>query len=274
MVEVGITHPPVALVTGAGRGLGRAIAEHFHAAGYAVMATDSNAALLDDLPTGPRWMTAPLDVTDSQSAEHVAQTLQVRCARLDVLVNNAGVIDYFPVAETDPEMLIEHFQVNSFGALRVTHACLDLLITSGGRVLNISSESYKLRTPFQIYQSTKLTLEGISDVLRRELRHVGVHVATLRPGAITTDLFFAMEGIINPVNNSRLDAPFTKFATMLAQNAPKKRASTQTVAEWVLQVAMDRRKAAHYRMNNMLSLKIMSMLPTRWADWLIAKMLR
>lgn len=268
------TPPPVALVTGAGRGLGRAIAERFHAAGFVVMATDVNTPLFDDLHSSPRMLTAALDVTDAQSAKNVADILLNQCGRCDVVINNAGIIGYFPVSETDPETLIKHFQVNSFGALRVTHACLDLLIASGGRVLNITSESYKLRTPFQIYQPTKLALEGISDVLRRELCHLGVHVATLRPGAIATDLFFALEGISNPVENSRLEVPFENFANRLARSAPKKRATPQAVAEWVLRVATDQKKAPHYRINNMLSLSVMRLLPTRWADWLIAKMLR
>ena len=59
--------------------------------------------------------------------------------------------------------------------------------------MNVTSESYRFRNPFQIYQTTKLALEGLSDVMRRELAPLGVPVSTVRPGAIETELFHAMD---------------------------------------------------------------------------------
>lgn len=261
----------VVLVTGAGRGLGRAICEAFHAGGDDVIATDADAELLADL-TG-RMITAELDVTDQRAADAAASLVRTRFGRLDVLVNNAGLIGYFPVAETDPDVLIKHFEVNAFGALRLTHACLDLLVPAGGRVLNISSESWRLRTPFQIYQSTKLALEGISDVLRRELAHLGVHVATIRPGAINTELFHAMHDIRNPVPESRLQKPFDRFVERLSANPPAKRSEPDEVAALVCRAATDHRRRAHYTINNMLGLKLVSWLPVRWADRLLRRWL-
>lgn len=268
-----MTTAPVVLVTGAGGGLGRAICERFHAGGYVVVATDVSVARLADLDGRARIITASLDVTDPQSVKGIASLVDAQCGRLDVLVNNAGIIGFFPVAEIDPDELIRHFQINSFGALRVTHACLDLLVAKGGRVLNISSESYRLRTPFQIYQSTKLALEGISDVLRRELVYLGVHVATIRPGAVDTELFHAMENIENPVTGSQLAPAFTKFAAMLAENPPTRLSRPQDVAALVLHAAQDRRARPHYQMNNMLSLRLASYLPARWVDALIRRKL-
>lgn len=268
-----MTTAPVVLVTGAGGGLGRAICERFHAGGYVVVATDVSVARLADLDGRARIITASLDVTDPQSVKGIASLVDAQCGRLDVLVNNAGIIGFFPVAEIDPDELIRHFQINSFGALRVTHACLDLLVAKGGRVLNISSESYRLRTPFQIYQSTKLALEGISDVLRRELVHLGVHVATIRPGAIDTELFHAMDSIDNPVENSRLVKPFAKFSGRLARNPPSKLSSPDAVATLVYRAATDKRRRAHYQINNMLTLRVLNWLPVRWTDWLLRKFL-
>ena len=68
-------------------------------------------------------------------------------------------------------------------------ACLDLLIESKGRIVNISGESSTFRAPFQTYQSSKMALECLSDVMRRELQLFDVHVTFIRPGAIRTDLF-------------------------------------------------------------------------------------
>lgn len=266
-----MTDGRVVLVTGAAGGLGRAICEAFHARGDTVVATDVDASPLADL--AERMVVASLDVTDQQAVDAAAALVRQRFGRLDVLVNNAGLMAYFPVAETPPDALIKHFEVNAFGGLRLTHACLDLLVAAGGRVLNISSESWRLRTPFQIYQTTKLTVEGISDVLRRELVHLGVDVATIRPGAIDTELFHAMDDISNPVPDSRLEAPFERFSAMLKRNPPARRSRPEAVADVVWRAASDRRRRPHYQINNMPSLKLMSWLPTRWADWLLARIL-
>lgn len=262
----------VVLITGAGRGLGRAVCEAFLADGDTVIAADLDVTGLDDIADS--LVAVTLDVTDQEAVNAVAARIREEFGRLDVLVNNAGLINFVPVSEIDPDVLIKHFEVNAFGGLRLTHACLDLLVAAGGRVINISSESWRFRTPFQIYQSTKLAVEGISDVLRRELVHLGVHVATVRPGAIETDLFHAMDHISNPVMDSRLAEPFDKFAESLANNPPAKRSKPAEVAAIVHRAATEPRRRAHYEINNMWTLKLASGLPTRLADWLVRRMLR
>ena len=192
---------------------------------------------------------------------------------MDVLVNNAGLIGYFPVAEVDPETVIRHFQVNTFGALRTVHGFLDLLVAARGRVVNVTSESYRFRNPFQVYQSTKLALEGLSDVLRRELAPLGVRVATVRPGAIDTELFHAMDAIENPVPDSRLAKPFARFARALSRRPPKKVSSPEQVAAVVVRAATDARPRAHYEINNMFALRVAAVLPPRATDAAMARML-
>ena len=263
---------PVVLVTGAGRGLGRAVCERFASDGYRVVATDRDPTLLADLDDG--YLTAALDVTDSAAIDAVVQRIADELGRLDVVVNNAGVIAYFPTVEMDPDVVIKHFDVNAFGALRVVHACLDLLVASRGRVVNVTSESYRLRTPFQIYQSTKLALEGISDVLRRELVLLDVHVATVRPGAIATELFHAMDRIENPVPDGRLATPFAGFVRSLAARKPTKVSTPQQVAEVVHRAATDPKRRPHYEINNMRALKVAAALPPRLVDIGLRRMLR
>lgn len=261
----------VVLVTGAGGGLGRAICEAFLARGATVIATDANQERLEDL--AGRVTLWPLDVTDQHAVDAVAAMIRERFGRLDVLVNNAGIIGYFPVVETQPDVLLKHFEVNTFATLRLTHACLDLLVAASGRVLNVSSESWRLRTPFQIYQCTKLALEGISDVLRRELGWLGVQVATIRPGAIETELFHAMDSIANPVPDSRLAAPFGRFSAMLSARPPSRRSSPEAVAAVVCRAASARRCKPHYQINNMWYLKLLSWLPARSVDWLLRRLI-
>jgi len=265
--------PRVALVTGAAGGLGRATCEALRAAGFLVVATDRTAELVAGFDGVDGYRTAGLDVTDAGSIAAVGALLADEFGRLDVLVNNAGLIGYFPVAEIDPEMVIRHFQVNTFGALRTVHGLLDLLVAAGGRVVNVTSESYRFRNPFQVYQSTKLALEGLSDVLRRELAPLGVRVATVRPGAIDTELFHAMESIENPVPNSRLATPFARFARGLARRPPKNVSKPADVAAVIVRAATDPRPRAHYAINNMLALRIAAALPVRVADAATARIL-
>jgi NAD(P)-dependent dehydrogenase (short-subunit alcohol dehydrogenase family) len=265
---------PVVLVTGAGRGLGRAIAREFHNANFRVVAADRDPALLADLETLPRYLPAEADVTDGRSVRELADRIAGECGRLDVVVNNAGIIGYFPVVEMDPERVIAHFHVNSFGALRVVHACIDLLVASRGRVVNITSEAFRFRNPFQIYAVTKLTLEGLSDVMRRELGLLGIHVATVRPGAIDTDLFRSMQQIHNPVPDGRLAGSFEKFARQLARRPPSRVSAPGEVARLVYCAATDPRPRPHYEINNMLVLKLAAALPTALVDRAAGRMLR
>ena len=260
---------PVALVTGAGGGLGRATCRALRAAGFTVVATDLAADLVAEFDGIDGYYVAELDVTDTAAAKALASRLK----RLDVLVNAAGIIGYFPVVEVDPETVIRHFEVNTFGALRTVHACLDPLVASRGRVINVSSESYRFRNPFQAYQTTKLALEGLSDVLRRELAPLGVHVSTVRPGAIDTELFRAMISIANPVPDSRLAKPFARFARGLARRPPKRVSRPEDVAAVIVRAATERRPKTHYAINNMLALRIAAALPARVSDAVVARIL-
>jgi NAD(P)-dependent dehydrogenase (short-subunit alcohol dehydrogenase family) len=139
------------LVTGAGRGLGRAIANLFHDNGYHVVATDYDEGLLADLAGQDGYTTSALDVTRDEAADNVAAMIKADIGHLDVIVT------------------VNAFEINTFGALRTIRACLDLLIESKGRVVNISSESAPLRTPFQSYASSKMALEALTDAMRREV---------------------------------------------------------------------------------------------------------
>ncbi len=267
-----MTEPtPCALVTGAGRGLGRAIAEAFRARGYRVVATDHDETLLKDLEGQEGYLTAQHDVSDTDDAAAVADLIRERCRRLDVVVNNAGINPFYPVCEAPPERTIQGFRVNSFGALIVTQACLDLLIASRGRVVNIASESSPFRPPFQIYQSTKTALECLSDVMRRELQLLGVHVAIIRPGAIQTELIEGTKKVEIDLPGSRFEPFFPKLRELVTSNLPKKLSKPSEVAAVVVRAATDPRKKALYRVNNDPKQRLIALLPKGMADRLILR---
>jgi NAD(P)-dependent dehydrogenase (short-subunit alcohol dehydrogenase family) len=264
---------PCVLVTGAGRGLGRAIAEAFHAKGYFVVATDCDVGLLADLEDAPRYLTARHDVSDIDAAAEMAALIRKHCGRLDVIVNNAGVNSFYPVCEAPPQRTIDGFMINTFGALIVSQACLDLLIESRGRIINIASESSPFRPPFQIYQSTKMALECLSDVMRRELQLFGVHVAIIRPGAIRTELLEGANHVEVDAPNSRFEPYFPKLREMVARGMPKKLSEPQQVPEVVYRAATDPRKKVMYRINNDLKQRLALLVPKRLMDRLIMRVL-
>ncbi len=94
---------PAVLVTGAGGGLGAAIADTFHAKGYHVVATDYDPSLLSGLEGKEGYTIAKLDVTKVEDARDVAQMVTNELGRLDVIVNNAGVDVFCPITEAQPE---------------------------------------------------------------------------------------------------------------------------------------------------------------------------
>jgi NAD(P)-dependent dehydrogenase (short-subunit alcohol dehydrogenase family) len=264
---------PCVLVTGAGRGLGRAIAEAFHARGYLVVATDFDAGMLKDLEGAPRYVTARHDVSDIARATEVAALIRERSGRLDVIVNNAGVNSFYPVCEAPPQRTIDAFMVNTFGALIVSQACLDLLIESRGRIINIASESSLFRPPFQAYQSSKMALECLSDVMRRELQFFGVHVAIIRPGAIRTELSEGAKNIEVRAENSRFEPYFGKLREMVARGMPTRVSEPEEVAEVVYRAATDSKKRLMYRINNDLKQRLVLLLPKWMMDRVILRML-
>jgi len=269
---VSIVQPSV-LVTGAGQGFGRAIANKFHQQGYIVVATDYDSQLLADLEDKPGYITATQDVTSTEHAAAVAALITEKVGHLDVIVNNAGVNAFFPVTEAPPEKTINAFMINTFGALIVIQAYLDLLITSKGRVINISSESAPFRVPFQYYQASKASLEALSDTMRRELQLFGVHVAIVRPGSIKTDMTAGFDEMINPVENSRYQNYFVKFAQMVVKKAPRRQMTVEDAAEGVLKSAVCPNKKVLYRLKNSLGSRISAMLPRQMADKMIMKMI-
>jgi len=260
------TNQPCALITGAGQGLGRAIAEYFHDNDYHVVATDYDVKLLADLDGENGYTVAALDVTSDDAADEVAATIEKDIGHLEVLVNNAGIMSFYPVCEAPTELTVNTFNINTFGPLRTIRACLDLLIESEGRIVNVSSESAPFRSPFGSYASSKMALEALSEVMRRELRLFGVHLALVRPGAIKTDLFEEIHHIKNEVENSRFEDSFRKFAKGVAKRGPKNASAPSEVAAVVYKAATDKDKKVMYEINNQIALKVLDYLPSKTVD--------
>jgi NAD(P)-dependent dehydrogenase (short-subunit alcohol dehydrogenase family) len=176
---------PSVLVTGAGRGIGRAIAERLCAAGWDVHAGVRSG----DVPDG--CTPVRLDIT---SAEDVAGLDAALPERLDAVVNNAGVVVGGPVEAVPIDDVRRQLEVNVVGQVAVSQALLPRLRASRGRLLFLSSVSGRVSTPMTgFYNASKFALEGLVDALRMEVRPWGVRVVLVEPAQTDTDLWRGAE---------------------------------------------------------------------------------
>lgn len=180
---------PSVLVTGAARGIGRAIAEHLAAAGWDVIAgvrTEADAAAVVALD--PQRISAViLDVTDAGQVEALSAALP---ARLDAVVNNAGIVVAGPIETLTSADWRKQLEVNVVGQFAVTAAVLPKLRESGGRVVFISSVNGQLSAPMVgAYAASKFALEAGAEALRMELRPWGIPVVVVEPAQTDTDMW-------------------------------------------------------------------------------------
>ena len=262
---------PTVLITGAAGGLGRAVVEKFLDEGWEVIATDLRANGFDTRTEG--LTTLKLDVTDSLQVETVRDRVEREYDRLDVLINAAGILDFFPLSEAPPEWLKRSFDINAFGPVAMIRAFLPLLIKSGGRVINISSESVRFPGAFQPYQPSKMALEGLHRTLRQELSLKGVKMIVIRPGAIDTGMTASVLQIKNPVKESLYLREFDVFASMAAKFVGRK-TSPEKVAKLIYRAASAKSPRYYYHINHSVLLTFLSKLPQRFQDRMTLRMFK
>src|SRR5438874_3666911 len=176
---------PVALVTGASSGIGKATAERLATAGYKVYGTSRRGAT----PGQRSFEMLSLDVTSDESVDAAVRDVMRLGGRIDLLVNNAG----FSVApagaeESSIEQARAIFETNFFGIVRMTRAVLPHMRRQGsGRIINIGSVLGFLPAPYMaLYAATKHAVEGYSESLDHELRTKGIRVSVIEPAYTKT----------------------------------------------------------------------------------------
>lgn len=189
---------PLALITGASTGIGRASALRLAGNGWTVLAgvrkIADGEALASDAPAG-RIVALVLDVTDAahvaQAAQRVAEQPGASVPRgLDALVNNAGIGIGGPLEVVSEEDLRMQFDVNVFGQVAMTRALLPALRAARGRIVFTSSIGGKVAMPFTApYGASKHAIEALADALRVELRSSNVQVSLIEPGSVATPIW-------------------------------------------------------------------------------------
>jgi NAD(P)-dependent dehydrogenase (short-subunit alcohol dehydrogenase family) len=190
---------PSVLVTGASRGIGKAIAERLAAAGWQVIAgvrTQQDADAVTALD--PQRISAVLlDVTDADQITALSEALP---PRLDAVVNNAGVVVSGPVEAVTTDEWRKQLEINVIGQLAVTRAVLPRLRESCGRIVFISSINGRVSMPlFGAYAASKFALEAAADALRMELRPWKVRVVIVEPAQTDTDMWRTADTTVTDV---------------------------------------------------------------------------
>ena len=185
----------VAIVTGASRGIGRAIALRLAQKDNAVIvnyASNEAEAIsvvqrIQDL--GGRAHAVQADVSLAGDVRKLFDTADEVFGGVDILVNNAGVMQASPIADVDDEQFERHFAVNVRGVFFALREAAKRL-RDGGRIVNFSSTTLALNAPgYAVYNGTKGAVEGLTRVVAKELGARGITVNVVAPGPVETDLF-------------------------------------------------------------------------------------
>ena len=183
---------PVALVTGAGRGIGLATARRFLAEGWRVALLDIDAGLLEsamaDLAAPGTTLALPCDVADVASVQAAVRRAAAQFGRLDALVNNAGTAVFKPMLETTPEEWSRVMAVNLTGPFVATNAAAPLMAEGGGgAVVNITSISGLRASTLRVaYGTSKAALAHLTKQQAVELAALGIRVNAVAPGPVDT----------------------------------------------------------------------------------------
>ena len=182
----------VALVTGGGRGIGRATATALTANGMKVAVGDLDTALAEAAARelGGDTLALELDVTVRESFARAVDTVEARLGPLDVLVNNAGIMPVGPFLEESDATTRRVVDVNVHGMLHGMKIVLPRFLARGrGHVVNLASMAAKVPAPGGVtYTGTKHFVLGASDAIRQELRGTGVDVTCVMPGPVLTEM--------------------------------------------------------------------------------------
>lgn len=191
-----MTNPsPVALITGAARGIGLAIAKAFLASGHRVALLDIDALELDralaDINQPSRTLRLHCDVADAAQVEAAVAALEQRFGRIDALVNNAGVAVFKPILDTAASEWQRVMDVNLTGPFLCTQACARVMLRNGGHakgsVVNIASISGLRASSLRVaYGTSKAGLIHLTKQQAMELGNAGIRVNAVAPGPVET----------------------------------------------------------------------------------------
>jgi len=206
-----------AIVTGASSGIGYATAEGLARAGFRVFGTSRK--LTSDGPKGVTMLAC--DVTDEASVSALVEEVVQRAGKIDLLVNNAGIGMFGGAEESSIAQSQALFNVNVFGAMRMTNAVLPVMRRQGGgRILNLGSILGVIPAPYSAhYSAAKHAIEGYSESLDHEVRAFNVRISVIEPAYVRT--VFDQNGLEPDQQKPEYDQARAAVAALLRDVMPK-----------------------------------------------------
>lgn len=184
----------VVIITGGSSGIGKALAEEFGSHGSKILITGRNSKDLDDVVNELRGKGIEItgfqsDVSREEDNKKMAAAAIQRYGRIDIIINNAGITMRALFEDVEMDVIKKVMDINFYGVLYATRACLSEIIKNKGSVIGISSIAGYRGLPARAgYSSSKFALNGFLEVLRTELLTKGVHVLTACPGFTTSNI--------------------------------------------------------------------------------------
>ena len=185
----------VALVTGASRGIGAAVAKRLAADGFAVAVNyagneaAANATVAAIEAAGGRAIAVRADVARVDDVKAMFAAIEATLGPVDILVNNAGILPYVTIAETTDEQFERTMAINVTGTFNTMREAATRL-NDGGRIVNFSTSVLHMAPPtYGVYVATKGAVEALTRVFAKELRGRGITCNAVAPGPVATELF-------------------------------------------------------------------------------------
>lgn len=185
----------VVVITGASRGIGAFIARQLASEGFAVAinyvssAREASALVVELRQAGHKAMAVQADVANAADVARLFTETEQQLGKVDVLINNAGMLTVMPLAQHSDELYDQTFNINTKGTFNTLREAATRL-NSGGRIVNFSSSTVGMNLPgYAVYIASKAAVESLTQVFAKELRGRQITVNAIAPGPVATQLF-------------------------------------------------------------------------------------
>lgn len=186
----------IALITGASRGIGASMARRLAQDGYAIAinyannAQEAEALVQALVQEGGKAIAVRADISQADQVAALFNAVEQQLGKIDVLVNNAGVLTTSALADTSDALFAKTFAINTQGVFNTLREAATRM-NAGGRIINVSTTALALNLPgYAIYNGSKAAVEAFTRVFAKELRGRQITVNAVAPGPVATELFF------------------------------------------------------------------------------------